>query len=170
MAFVALGSNLGHRADALRSATRALHEAVGTSVLAASPVFETPAHTRPPHHPQPPYLNAVLKVATMRAPAALVKLLLGIEAAQGRTRTEAWAARLLDLDLLLYGDRVLDTPLVTVPHPRLHLRRFVLEPLAALAPGLWLPAPHHATVHALRTRCPDADRPVPTDIDLLDGL
>ena len=167
-AFVALGSNLGDRAGYLRAATRALHEAVGTTVLAASRVYETPAQTRPPHTPQPPYLNAVLRLDTDRSPASLVRLLLGIERRLGRTRAGDWTARTLDLDLLLYRTRTVETPIVLLPHPRLHLRRFVLQPLADLAPDAWVPAPYGVTVRALLTRCPDADVPVPTDIDLLD--
>lgn len=165
-AFVALGSNLGNRESLLRSAVAALHEAAGIKVLAASRVYETPAQTRPPHASQPPYLNAVVQVATPHAPDALVKRLLALENLHGRTRNGDWAPRTLDLDLLLWEHRTLATARVALPHPRLHLRRFVLQPLADLAAGVRVPAPHHATVLELLARCPDPDVPVLTDIDL----
>ncbi len=167
-AFVALGSNLGNREAALRRATQGLREAAGIRVLAASPVYESAAHTRPPHAPQPPFLNAVLRLETTHSPAALVKTLLALEARMGRTRTLPWAPRPLDLDLLLWADRTVHTPLVVLPHPRLHQRRFVLQPLADGAPGLWLPAPFCAPVQAILAACPDGGALAPTDIRLLD--
>lgn len=154
--FVALGSNLGDRSATLRQAVSDLNEAAGITVLAASRVYESAAHTRPPHAPQPPYLNAAARIATTRSPHALLDALLDIERNHGRVRTDEWSARTLDLDLLLYGNRVLAAPGLTLPHPRLHLRRFVLQPLADLAPGLVLPHPYHATVAALLAACPDA--------------
>lgn len=169
-AFVALGSNLGNREALLRAATASLQGATGVAVVAASRVYESPAHTRPPHAPQPPYLNAVLRLRTMRSPAALVRLLLATERRCGRERSAAWAPRTLDLDLLLWGGRQLDTPLVMLPHPRMALRRFVLQPLADVAPDRVVPGTEGATVQALLARCPDADALVLTDIDLLDSI
>jgi 2-amino-4-hydroxy-6-hydroxymethyldihydropteridine diphosphokinase len=83
---------------------------------------------------QGPYLNAAWEIETTLEPEALVETLLEVERALGRERTEKWGPRTIDLDLLLYGDRVIDEPGLTLPHPRMHERRFVLEPLAEIAP------------------------------------
>lgn len=135
-AFVGLGSNLGDRLGQLRRAVAALSDAPGVRVVAESSVRETEALVLPGSPPQPAYLNAVVQVETTLAAPELLALLHRIEADAGRVRTERWAARTLDLDLLLYGDERIDLPGLTVPHPRLTERRFVLEPLADLAPGL----------------------------------
>jgi 2-amino-4-hydroxy-6-hydroxymethyldihydropteridine diphosphokinase len=132
--FVALGSNLGERESHLAFALRELRAGEATRVVAVSPVFETDPVGPPP---QGPYLNAVVELRTGLAPRALLARLLAIEAGAGRERHGARnAARTLDLDLLLYGDRVLDAPGLALPHPRLAERGFVLEPLCALAPEL----------------------------------
>ncbi len=134
-AAIALGSNLGDRAAHLDAAVRALGAAPGVRVVAVSDPIETE-----PVGPagQGPYLNAAALLETTLAPAALLELLLGIERTRGRDRTatQQWGPRTLDLDLLIYGDRVIDEPGLTVPHPRLHERRFVLAPLAAIAPDI----------------------------------
>jgi 2-amino-4-hydroxy-6-hydroxymethyldihydropteridine diphosphokinase len=88
---------------------------------------------------QPSFLNGAVAVETTRDPRALLELLLEIERSLGRVRRERWGPRTVDLDLLLYGDVVVDEPGLSVPHPHLHERRFVLEPLAELAPGLEIP-------------------------------
>jgi 2-amino-4-hydroxy-6-hydroxymethyldihydropteridine diphosphokinase len=133
-AYVALGSNLGDREAHLCAALAALRADPGLRVLAVSPVYET-APVGPP--PQGPYLNAVVRLHTRLAPRALLARLLEIEAAEGRVRGAVrLGARTLDLDLLFYGSLVLDEPGLRVPHPRLHERAFVLEPLRDVAPGL----------------------------------
>jgi 2-amino-4-hydroxy-6-hydroxymethyldihydropteridine diphosphokinase len=133
-AYVSLGANLGDRAARLARALEALDELPGTRVAALSPIFETEPVGPPP---QGPYLNAVARLRTALEPRALLERLLAIEAAAGRLRgAERNAARSLDLDLLLHGERVVDEPGLRVPHPRLAERGFVLEPLAALAPAL----------------------------------
>jgi 2-amino-4-hydroxy-6-hydroxymethyldihydropteridine diphosphokinase len=133
-AYVALGSNLGDREAQLRAAIEALRAPPGSRVVAISTLYET-APVGPP--PQGPYLNAVVRLRTQLAPRALLERLLGIEVAAGRRRGgPRWSARTLDLDLLLYGSLVLDEPGLTIPHPRLHERAFVLEPLCELAPRL----------------------------------
>jgi len=132
-AYVSIGTNLGDREAQLDFALRSLAALEDTRIAALSPVFETdpvgPA-------PQGAYLNAVVRVETALAPRALLDALLAIERAAGRERGARNAARRLDLDLLLYGDCIVDEPGVIVPHPRLAERAFILEPLAALAPGL----------------------------------
>jgi len=133
-AYVSLGSNLGDRAAHIARALAALAALPATRVAAFSPIFET-APVGPP--PQGHYLNAVARLRTGLAPRDLLEGLLAIEREAGRTRgPDRNAARSLDLDLLLYGERILAEPGLRVPHPRLAARGFVLEPLAALAPAL----------------------------------
>ena len=132
-AYVSIGTNLGDRAAHLDFALRSLAAVPDTRIVALSPVFETDPVGPPP---QGAYLNAVVRVETALAPRALLDALLAIERAAGRERGARNAARTLDLDLLLYGDRIVDEPGLIVPHPRLAERAFILEPLAALAPGL----------------------------------
>ena len=135
-AFVGLGSNLGDRHGQLRRAVAALSDVPGVRVVAVSRAVETEALVLPGSPPQPAYLNAVVQVETTLAAPDLLARLHAIEAAAGRVRTERWAARTLDLDLLVYGDAQIEEPGLTVPHPRMTGRRFVLEPLADLAPDL----------------------------------
>lgn len=127
---IALGANLGDRLATLRSAVAAL-EALGR-VVARSSVWETEAVGPPPD-----YYNAVVVLETTLEPEALLDGLQAIEAAHGRRRPAARdAPRTLDLDVLLWGDAVLATERLEVPHPRLHERAFVLEPLAEIDPAL----------------------------------
>ncbi len=129
---IALGSNLGDRRSHLAWAAEALGAFV--SGLRLSPVIETDAVGVP--DAQPPYLNAVA-VGTTTVPAAdLLEGLLEIEQRRGRVRTGLRSARTLDLDLILYGDLVTESDALSVPHPRFRERRFVLEPLAAIAPDV----------------------------------
>lgn len=132
-AFVGLGSNLGDREAQLVTALRALGELEGTATVAHSRLYETEPVGGPS---QGPYLNAVVELRAGLDPRALLDGLLRIEAHAGRTRAEHHGPRVLDLDLLLYGDRVLEEPGLVLPHPRLHERGFVLEPLGELAPDL----------------------------------
>jgi 2-amino-4-hydroxy-6-hydroxymethyldihydropteridine diphosphokinase len=131
---VALGSNLGDRLGHLEAGSTALGD-VGR-VVARSPVYETEPVGGPD---QGPYLNAVAVVETSLAPRELMDRLLEIERAQGRVRRERWGPRSLDLDLLLYGDQSVNEPGLTVPHPRMTERRFVLQPLLDVWPDAALP-------------------------------
>lgn len=128
-AYIALGSNLGDRAANLRAAVERLG-ALGV-IEAVSPFIETDpvGYTE-----QPRFLNATARLHTTLTPREVLDGLLAIESALGRVRTLRWGPRTLDLDLLLYDDAVRDESGLTLPHPRLHERRFVLEPLAAIAP------------------------------------
>ncbi|MCS6869139.1 2-amino-4-hydroxy-6-hydroxymethyldihydropteridine diphosphokinase [Thermus sp.] len=130
LAYVALGGNLGDRAAYLLQALSRLSRLPETRLLRLSPVYETD----PVGPPQPPYLNLVAELETRLPPRALLEALLGIEQALGRVRREPWGPRTVDLDLLLYGDRVLKEEGLEVPHPRLHQRAFVLVPLCDLVP------------------------------------
>lgn len=139
-AYIALGSNLGDRRGALSAALEALGRSEGLAVEAVSDFLETEAVLAPGDlTPQPPYLNAVARLRTTLPARQLMQRLLSLEAAQGRERTTKWAARTVDLDLLLYGDEVIEEPGLSVPHPRFPSRRFVLQPLAQLAPQLLHP-------------------------------
>jgi 2-amino-4-hydroxy-6-hydroxymethyldihydropteridine diphosphokinase len=130
--FVGLGANLGDAAATLRQALRELDGLPGTRLVAASSLYRS----APVGAPGPDYVNAVAELATSLGPLPLLRALQGIETMHGRQRPCPNAPRTLDLDLLLYGQRVIDEPTLAVPHPRLHSRAFVLEPLAELAPGL----------------------------------
>ena len=108
----------------------------GIDVVAVSEIRETD-----PVGPveQGPFLNGAVRIETDLAPRELLERLLAVEERLGRVRRERWGPRTIDLDLLLYGDDVVDEPGLTVPHPRLHERRFALEPLSDLAPSLEIP-------------------------------
>lgn len=128
-AFLALGSNLGDREAHLRRAVSSIDDVVCTS-----PVYETaPVGGL---DDQGPYLNAVVELATERSPRALLGECRRLEAAAGRVRRERWGPRTLDVDILLVGDLVIEEEDLVVPHPRMWDRRFVLAPLADLAPEL----------------------------------
>jgi 2-amino-4-hydroxy-6-hydroxymethyldihydropteridine diphosphokinase len=149
-AYIALGSNLGDRHGALTEALAALGRTPGIAVEAVSDFLETQAVLAPGDTtPQPPYLNAVARLSTTLTAQQLMQRLLALEAAQGRERTTKWAARTVDLDLLLYGDQIIEEPGLSVPHPRFPSRRFVLQPLAQLAPQLLHPVLHRTVAQLL---------------------
>jgi len=131
-AYIGLGANLGRRRETLRAALDDLDRHEGVRVVRTSALLETEPVGGPPG--QPPYLNAAAELRTTLEPHELLRLLQQIENAFGRTREVRWGPRTLDLDLLLYEGRVIDTPALQVPHPRMHERRFVLEPLCQIAP------------------------------------
>lgn len=139
-AYIGLGSNLGDRAAMLRAATLELAQAVTVAVV--SSVYETAPWGK---RDQPSFLNACAAVDTTLAPRDLLALLLRIEAGLGRRRGEPWGPRTIDLDLLLFGDEVISSRDLLVPHPRLTERAFVLVPLAEIAPGATIP-PARTTV------------------------
>lgn len=131
-AFIALGSNLGDRRDYLDRALERLRQVAGITVDAVSAYHETAPVGGPPG--QGNFLNAAAALQTTLAPQELLQTLQAIENGLGRTRSERWGPRTIDLDLLLYDDVILDEPTLTIPHPRLHERSFVLEPLVEIAP------------------------------------
>ncbi len=137
-AFIALGSNLGDPAARLDAARRALDEAHGIEVVRTSSYHRTKAVGGPAD--QPDYLNAVAELSTELGPEELLERLLEIEQAEGRERSQElrWGPRRLDLDLLMHGDSKLQSDALTLPHPRLEERTFVLAPLAELVPELVL--------------------------------
>jgi len=139
-AVVALGANLGARAETLTAAVDELRRLPLTSDVRVSAPVETIAVTlQGADADAPRYLNAVALVRTRLAPSALLAHLHDIEARHGRVRRERWGDRTLDLDLIAYGDARIDEPALTVPHPRAHERTFVLEPWLDVDPDAALP-------------------------------
>ena len=130
--YIALGSNLGDRAAHLQQALTLLKD-VKLHVLHASPLYETAPQGL---LDQPWFLNQVIEAETTLLPRQLLKRLLTIERQMGRKRTVPNGPRTIDLDIVLYGNAVIDAPDLQIPHPRMGERRFVLEPLAALIPDL----------------------------------
>lgn len=135
---VALGSNLGDRRARIVAAIRAIDALPGTRIVRRSTLFETEP-VGPPG--QGPYLNGAVRIDTDMPPPTLLDHLLSIERDLGRVRSPdaRWTARTIDLDILLWGDRIVDEPTLTIPHPRLHERLFVLEPLAEIDPDVIVP-------------------------------
>jgi 2-amino-4-hydroxy-6-hydroxymethyldihydropteridine diphosphokinase len=156
-AFLALGSNLGDGEKNLESALVSLASR-GLEVVRRSSLYLTEPVGGPP---QGWYTNAVAQVKTALAPEDLLLACLEVERERGRVRTVKDGPRILDLDLLLYGDRVVRQVGLEVPHPRMHLRRFVLVPLSEIAPEVVHPT-LLLTVKALLDRCPD-----PSEVRLL---
>jgi 2-amino-4-hydroxy-6-hydroxymethyldihydropteridine diphosphokinase len=148
-AFVGLGSNLGERESTLKAAIGRLRTIPKVDVRAVSSLRDTAPVG---YVDQPRFLNGVVELETTLSARALLGVLLELERAFGRDRSTGppMGPRTLDLDLLLYGDATIDEPLLTVPHPRLHERRFVLEPLAELDPGLEVPG--QGSVEALLSK------------------
>ncbi|MDA8254672.1 MAG: 2-amino-4-hydroxy-6-hydroxymethyldihydropteridine diphosphokinase [Betaproteobacteria bacterium] len=134
--FIALGANLGDPVATVTAAIVALRGLPQTEFIAASSLYRTaPVGLR---H-QPDFINAVVELAAVSSAPTLLEALFDIEARFGRQRSVKNAPRTLDLDLLLYGNTVSDDPQLTLPHPRLHERAFVLAPLAEIAPQLVIP-------------------------------
>jgi 2-amino-4-hydroxy-6-hydroxymethyldihydropteridine diphosphokinase len=132
LTLIGLGSNLGDREATLEAATTLLRDSPGIAVRAVSSYHETAPAGGPAE--QHTYLNAAAALETREDASSLLGRLREIEACLGRVRTVRWGERTIDLDLLLFGDAIIDTPEVTVPHPRMAVRRFVLAPMAEIAP------------------------------------
>lgn len=134
IAYVAVGANLGDREATFAAVVEAIDREPDLLLRAASPIFET-APVGPAD--QPAYLNAVLELRSWLAPLELLRSLQAIEARLGRDRRrerQRWGPRPIDLDLLFFGDRCIELPDLTVPHPRAHERAFVLAPMVEIAP------------------------------------
>ena len=134
VAYVALGANVGDRRENVRAALEKLGATDGVTVVRVSTLVENPAVGGPADSPA--FVNGAVEVSTSLSAAALLERLLEIERELGRVRREKWGPRPIDLDLLLYGDEVIEMPGLTVPHPLMHERPFVLAPLAEIAPGV----------------------------------
>jgi 2-amino-4-hydroxy-6-hydroxymethyldihydropteridine diphosphokinase len=139
VAYAGLGGNLGDAAATLREAIGSLSMLPGSRLLAASRLYRTPAWGVTE---QPDFINAAVALETTLPPVALLEAMLDIERRAGRDRDDdgpRWGPRILDLDLLLYGDAMLDLPGLRVPHPHLHERAFALVPLVEIAPDVVIP-------------------------------
>jgi 2-amino-4-hydroxy-6-hydroxymethyldihydropteridine diphosphokinase len=134
-AYLGLGSNLGDRLGTLRRAVELLGERPGVEVVRSSRVYET----EPVGPPQPAYLNAVVEVATDLEPRELLAACGDVEQALGRVRAERWGPRTIDIDVLTYDEVTVDDADLTIPHPRMHERGFVLVPLRELDADPMLP-------------------------------
>lgn len=145
--FLALGGNLGDPRRAFKIAVTTLRQHHRITLTAASALYRTPAVGGPAG--QSDYLNAVIKLATELPAQELLDFCRQIENAAGRTRAIRWGARTLDIDLLFYDQQVLDTPELSIPHPRLQQRHFVLLPLVELDADFRHPALHRTAVELL---------------------
>lgn len=148
--FIALGANLDNPVATVNAAMAALRELPQTRLVAASSLYRT-APVGLLH--QPDFINAVVEMIAASPAPTLLRQLFALEERFGRRRSLKNAPRTLDLDLLLYGDAVCDDPQLTLPHPRLHERAFVLAPLAEIAPELVIPG--HGRVTELLAHCAD---------------
>ena len=150
VAYLLLGSNIGDRAAHLQQAQQTLATTAG-EIVTASAFYETAAWGL---EDQAAFLNQALAIRTTLDASALLAACLATEQQAGRERQQRWAARTLDVDILLYGDEIIQTPTLTVPHPALPARRFALTPLAEIAPQLVHPQLRQ-TVSELLAACPD---------------
>lgn len=136
-AYIAMGANVGDRRGNISDALKRLAETDGIRVIRISELIETAAVGGP--EDSPAFLNGAAEVRTTLGPEVLLNRLLEIERELGRERREKWGPRTIDLDLLLYGEEVIDQPGLTIPHPLMHERAFVLRPLAQIAPDVLHP-------------------------------
>ena len=149
IAYVGVGSNLGNRHKVIQKAQELISAHPAVRFLRSAPIYETHPVGGPP---QGPYLNTVVEAETTLQPRDLLNALQAIEQRLGRiVSAERWAPRPIDLDILLYDELVMAEPGLAIPHPRMHERAFVLEPLAQLAPDAVHPLLKH-TIVALRER------------------
>ena len=132
LAYIGVGSNLGQRKENIFSSEKLIRSTSGIKFLRSSPIIETDPVGGPA---QGKFLNAVFEIETLLLPETLLKALQDIEKSLGRKRSIKWGPRKIDLDILLYGDRIVDRKDLQIPHPLLHKRRFVLEPLCQLNPS-----------------------------------
>ena len=133
-AYLGLGSNLGNRLAFLRSGRDTLAERPDIELIRAAGIYETEAVGGPPENPA--FLNTVLEIKTSAEPQQLLTICLAVEDEFGRSRPVRWAPRTLDIDILFYADQIIHEANLTIPHPRLHERSFVLAPLREIAPDL----------------------------------
>ena len=158
LAYVALGANLDDPITQIRRAMQALNDLPGCRLARQSSLYRTaPIGVAG----QPDYINAVCQLETTLEPLPLLDALLGIETRFGRRRDYRFAPRTLDLDLLLFDDQVIDSPQLTLPHPRMHLRAFVVAPLVEIAPDCRIPGRGKASAWLPATRTQRIEKVAP---------
>ena len=143
--YLLLGSNLGDRLQVMQSARGLIQKEIG-QIKAESSVYETAPWGV---LDQPAFLNQVVQLQTLLEPEEVLRIILEIEHELGRVRYERWGARVIDIDILYFQDLILDSSRLTIPHPRLHERRFTLTPLAEIAPGFIHPVLNKSSVQLL---------------------
>jgi 2-amino-4-hydroxy-6-hydroxymethyldihydropteridine diphosphokinase len=165
LVYAGIGGNIGDPATTMRDAASSLDREEGVRVLRASTVYRNP-----PLGPQdqPAFLNAVIELETTLGARALLALFLKTEKAFGRVRAEKWGPRRLDLDILFYGDAIVEEPGLSVPHPFAHERPFVLKPLCDLNPHLVHPTAHRTVADLLSQTDDSTMEPIP-DIALIEA-
>ncbi len=147
ISYLSLGTNLGNRENNLITAIRLLHTIRGVTVLRESQIYETsPVKTIA----QPWFLNKVIEVRTTLTPQRLLKLCQKIEVQMGRTKSQHWGPRIIDIDILLYGNQVIEDEDLLIPHPSMHLRKFVLAPLLELYPDFIHPSNNMAITELIK--------------------
>ena len=152
IAYIGIGSNLDDPRSQVEQAIRELGSLTNSRCVSYSSLYQSePLTLDTSSQDQPDYINAVAKLETTLEPQALLAELHQLEARHGRVRGERWGSRTLDLDILLYDDRQIDSPELTIPHPGLYDRNFVLYPLAEIAPNLVIPGA--GDIGGLITRC-----------------
>ncbi|ANW19679.1 2-amino-4-hydroxy-6-hydroxymethyldihydropteridine diphosphokinase [Streptomyces clavuligerus] len=162
-AVLSLGANLGNRLETLQGAIDALEDTPGVRVKAVSPVYETEPWGVEPGS-QPSYFNAVVRLRTTLPPDSLLERAHAVEEAFDRVRDERWGPRTLDVDIVAYAEIVSDDPVLTLPHPRAHLRAFVLIPWHDIDPGAELPG--HGPVAGLLERIDSSGVTARPDLEL----
>lgn len=148
--YLLIGSNMGDRRKNLSDALWAVETKAGV-IRGRSSVYETAAWGKPD---QPAFYNQAIRITTFLNPSELLMQLQLIEKSMGRERKEKWGERVIDIDILFYGDQIVDTPDLKIPHPELQHRRFVLMPMAEIADDLIHPKLYQ-TIHELLKNCPD---------------
>ncbi|RAJ05290.1 2-amino-4-hydroxy-6-hydroxymethyldihydropteridine diphosphokinase [Chitinophaga skermanii] len=147
---ILIGGNLGNRVEHLQQARELIHAKAG-EITAQSALYETAPWG---NVQQPDYLNQALQITTSLDPAALLAVTSSIEQEIGRVRQEKWGARVIDIDIIFFNNVVIQSPQLELPHPRMHLRRFVLVPMADIVPSYQHPLLHKSVAELLH-ECPD---------------
>jgi 2-amino-4-hydroxy-6-hydroxymethyldihydropteridine diphosphokinase len=150
IAYIGIGSNLGDKSFNCRHSIDKINQLPGCHVSAVSAIFKTEPEG---FTGQPWYANCVVELSTTQVPSQLLKGLLSVESDMGRIRKKRWEARIVDLDILLFGQEIIESNNLIIPHPLLHKRRFVLEPLVQLAPDLVHPV-FKLTIRELLNKLP----------------